>query len=106
MAARARWWIEDHFNTQKNRGGALHHKFNRKIFMAIKNWHSARQLAAMIIQLVAYTQEILQARKDNATMTFKELWKNLNALLSMCCVKEDMADFDYWSMERRQVRLE
>ena len=31
----SRWSIEDHFNTQKNRGGKLHHKFNRNNFNAI-----------------------------------------------------------------------
>lgn len=106
MSGRARWRIEDHFNAQKNRGGALRHKFNRKCFLAIKNWHGARQLAAMIIQLVEHTREIMQARKENAKLTLKELWKNLNAFLSMCSADEDMAEFERWSAERRQVRLE
>ena len=35
--ARSRWNIEDSFNTQKNRGYELHHKFNRNNFTAIKN---------------------------------------------------------------------
>ena len=31
-AGRARWLIEDFFNTQKNRGGALHHKFTCTVY--------------------------------------------------------------------------
>jgi hypothetical protein len=42
MAGRARWLIEDHFNTQKIRGGSLHHTYSRNNFNAIKNWHNTR----------------------------------------------------------------
>jgi len=44
-AGRARWSIEDCFNTQKKRGGSLHHKFNRKNFFALKIRHNVRQIA-------------------------------------------------------------
>ena len=105
-AGRARWSIEDHFNTQKNRGGMLHHKFNRNDFQAIKNWHHSRQLAYIINELVEYTQELQQLLKKDAKMTLKELWKNLNAFLTMCPVVNLCVEFERWSKDRRQVRLE
>jgi hypothetical protein len=107
-SGRARWFIEDHFNTQKNRGGALHHKFNRKNFNAIKIWHSVRQLAMAIKELVKHTVEIRQLKKDNGKdkMTWKQLWKNLNSFLSMCSVEEVINEFEFWSKSHRQVRLE
>ena len=106
MAGRARWSIEDHFNTQKNRGGVLHHKFNRNDFKAIKNWHKVRQLACMINELVEYTQELRLLLKENAKMTLKELWKSLNAFLIMCTVNDLSIEFESWSKGSRQVRLE
>jgi len=105
-AGRARWKIEDHFNTQKNRGGRLHHKFNRKNFKAIKNWHSIRQLVALVNELVKYTAELMQLKKENVKMTWKELWKNLNSFLSMCSIEDELIHFEHWSKSPRQVRLE
>jgi hypothetical protein len=106
LAGRARWNIEDHFNQQKNRGGSLHHKFNRKNFNAIKNWHSVRQLVCMINEFVKYTAQLQQMIKENTRMTWKELWKNFNSLLSMCIVDDIVAEFEVWSAQPRQVRLE
>lgn len=106
MAGRARWSIEEHFNTQKNRGGALHHKFNRNDFNALGNWHNARQLACIIRVLVEYTQELQLLRQENGKMTWKELWENLNAFLLMCPVENIIAHFECWCKARRQVRLE
>jgi len=48
----------------KNRGYQLHHKFNRKNFTVIKNWHSVRLIAHLINQLIEKIQQ------------FKELGKN------------------------------
>jgi hypothetical protein len=105
-AGRARWRIEDHFNTQKNRDGNLHHKFNRNNFTAIKNWHSIRQLTCMIEEIVKHTSQLQQLMKDDSKMTWKEIWKNLNSYLSMCSVEEVIVEFEHWSKSRRQVRLE
>ena len=105
LAGRARWHIEDLFNTQKNRGGALHHKFSRNNFNAIKMWHSVRQLVHMMLEIVQHTSEIQQIKND-CKITWKELWKNLNAYLSMCCVAEMMKQFENWIKSARQIRLE
>ena len=106
MAGRSRWDIEDHFNTQKNRDGNLHHKFNRKHFDAIKNWHNIRQLTCMVVALLKHTPELQQLKKDDSKMTWKEFRKNMNAYLSMCSVEEVMVEFEHWSKTPRQVRLE
>ena len=106
MAGRARWLIEDHFNSQKNRGGSLHHKFNRTHFNALRNWHNVRQLACMILELVKHTDKLRQILKENTKMTLKELWENLTGYLSMCSVMDDMFKFELWSKSKRQIRLE
>ena len=105
-AGRARWAIEDHFNTQKNRGGALHHKFNRKNFNALKNWHHVRQVACIISEIVESTQALRLLLKEHAKMTWKKLWESLNAFLAMCSVEIIIVDFEGWCKRRRQVRLE
>lgn len=50
---RLRWKIENEgFNTQKNSGYALGHKYVRKDFNAMKNYYLLMQIAHMISQLV------------------------------------------------------
>ena len=105
-AGRARWYIEDHFNTQKNRGGALHHKFSRKDFNALKNWHNIRQLGCMIIELLIHTAKIQEQKKEYTNLTWMELWKILNSYLSMCDVEEQIEQWEQWAKTDRQVRLE
>jgi len=105
MAGRARWFIEDHFNTQKNRGGSLHHKFNRVDFNAIKNWHNARQLACMIKELVKHSVEVQELIKSNK-LTWQALWEIINGFLYFCSVDQIIEQFENWSKTPRQVRLE
>jgi len=105
MAGRARWLIEDHFNTQKNRGGNLHHKFCRNNFNAIKNWHNTRQLAYLIKELAKHAIEVQKLVKSNK-LTWCELWKIINGYLYFCSIKEIMEAFENWSKKPRQVRLE
>jgi hypothetical protein len=105
MAGRARWMIEDFFNTQKNRGGRLHHKFSRNNFNAIKNWHNSRQLAFLIKELVKHTVEVQELIKSN-DLTWKLLWEIINGYLFYCSVDQLMETLDNWSKKRRQIRLE
>ena len=108
-AGRARWCIENHFNTQKNRGGSLHHKFNRNDFTAMKNWHNIRQLTCQIDELVKHTSELAQLMKENEKLSWKTLYQNLNScltILSIEVIEEEMAMFELWCRSPRQVRLE
>jgi hypothetical protein len=105
-AGRARWFIEDHFNTQKNRGGKLHHKFNRNDFTAIKNWHHIRQLTCMMEELIKHTAELVQLKKENKKLSWKAWYENLNSYLTQRTVMEQMTEFEHWTKFDRQVRLE
>jgi hypothetical protein len=105
MAGRARWLIEDHFNTQKNRGGHLHHKYSRNNFNAIKNWHNTRQIAYLIKELVKHSIEV-RALEKNKKLTWKELWEIINGYLYFCSVDMIMEAFENWKKTPRQVRLE
>jgi hypothetical protein len=106
MAGCARWNIEDCFNTLKNRGGSLHHKFNRNNFKAIKNWHHARMLAFMVNEFVEHSPELLQLKKEDRKMSWKQLWDDLMSYLTMFCAGKLIVKFNNWSNTRRQVRLE
>ena len=105
MAGRARWLIEDHFNTQKNRGGSLHHKFSRNYFNAIKNRHNTRQIACMIKELVKHSHEVQELKKTNK-LTWKELWKIINSYLYHCSIDREMEESDNYIKTPRQIRLE
>jgi len=105
MAGRARWLIEDHFNTQKNRGGSLHHKYCRNNFNAIKNWHNTRQLAFLIKELVKHSIEVQELAKTKK-LTWKELWEIINGYLYFSSVESIIDSFEEWSKKPRQVRLE
>jgi hypothetical protein len=105
MAGRARWLIEDHFNTQKNRGGTMHHKYSRNNFNAIKNWHHSRQLAYMIKELVKHSSEVQELVKSKK-LTWKELWEIINGFLYFCSIDYVIESFENWSKSPRQIRLE
>jgi hypothetical protein len=105
MAGRARWLIEDHFNTQKNRGGSLHHKYSRNNFNAIKNWHNTRQVAFRIKEFVKHSIEVRELVKSKK-LAWKEVWEIINGYLYFCPVDQVMDSFEKWSKTPRQVRLE
>jgi hypothetical protein len=105
MAGRARWLVEDHFNTQKNRGGMLHHKYSRNNFNAIKNWHNTRQMAYLIKELVKHTIEVQELAKSKK-LTWKELWEIINGYLYFRTVCQLMEEFEKWSKNPRQIRLQ
>lgn len=73
-AGRMRWKIENEgFNTQKNQGWKLHHKYVRKNFRGIRNYYICMQIAHIIDQLfVLCKNKIMQGWK-----TIKGLWKKL-----------------------------
>jgi hypothetical protein len=105
MAGRARWLIEEHFNTQKNRGGNLHHKYSRNNFNAIKNWHNTRQLAYLIKELVKHSVEVQELLKSKK-LTWKELWEIINGCLYFCSIEKLIEPFENWCKKPRQIRLE
>jgi hypothetical protein len=102
--ARSRWNIEDSFNTQKNRGYVLHHKFNRKNFTAIKNWHSVRLIAHTINQLIEKSQQFKELLVSKETI--KNLWEIFRAFFLMIEIEPTMIEqMNNMANERMQVRL-
>ncbi|MCP4650387.1 MAG: hypothetical protein GY853_09960 [PVC group bacterium] len=71
---RLRWKIENEgFNTQKNGGFKLEHKYSRVNFLAMKNYYQCLQIAHMIVQLLVLAESF----KNNLTdkMTLLHIWK-------------------------------
>ena len=67
---RMRWTIENQgFNTQKNGGYALQHKYSRKYLGAMKNYYELLQIAHLINQLVEKLHKVKEAiKKANTTI--------------------------------------
>lgn len=101
-AGRMRWKIENEgFNTQKNRGYNLGHKYSRKSFTAHQNYYQCMQIAHIINQLVEKSTEIVDLLTTNNKLTLKHLWKQLLAALTTAIV--DMALFE--TTKKTQIRL-
>ena len=80
-SGRSRWRIEDAFNTQKNRGYTLAHKYSRASFLATKNYYVLMQIAHTINQLLEYSQHV-KLLKDHSKETVLHLWKLIVAALT------------------------
>jgi hypothetical protein len=78
FTGRLRQKIENEgFNTQKNQGYALEHKFSRVSFQAMKNYYQCLQIAHIINQLVEASQTIKTVKDKVLKCTIKYLWKRL-----------------------------
>lgn len=75
---RLRWKIENQgFNTQKNLGYELEHKYSRVSYNALQNYYQLLQIAHMINQFAEKTAEFVELLKEHSKQTIKALWKNL-----------------------------
>lgn len=75
---RLRWKIENQgFNTQKNLGYELEHKYSRVSYNAMQNYYQLLQIAHMINQFAEKTTEFVELLKEHSKQTIKALWKNL-----------------------------
>jgi len=75
---RLRWKIENQgFNTQKNLGYELEHKYSRVSYNAMQNYYQLLQIAHMINQFAEKTAEFVELLKEHSKQTIKALWKNL-----------------------------
>jgi hypothetical protein len=80
--ARMRWKIENEgFNTQKNHGYYLEHKFSRTNFTATQNYYQCLQIAHMINQLVEH--EISFQKQLHQKDAFETVWSWMNASIMM-----------------------
>ena len=75
---RLRWKIENEgFNTQKNLGYELEHKFSRVSNIAMQNYYHLLQIAHMINQFVEKSSDLLELLNEHSKQTIKALWKEL-----------------------------
>lgn len=72
MAARLRWKIENEgFNTQKNLGYGMEHKYNRINFNATKNYYQCMQIAHLIEQLALLSKQVKVLLENGKTTIIK-----------------------------------
>ena len=84
---RLRWHIENEgFNTQKNGGYNLEHKFSRKEPGAKKNYYELLQIAHLINQLVLKLQQIKHDLQE-CKITLIILWEDI-----MACMRNQIID--------------
>jgi hypothetical protein len=95
-AGRNRWKIENEgFNTQKNGGYNLGHKYSRSTFACFKNYYQCLQIAHMINQLAEHSTTITEMFEADKKLTIKHLWKNLISVLETGIIEEkDLATTD------------
>ena len=75
QAGRQRWNIENQgFNTQKNLGFGLGHKFSRVSFQASKNYYLSMQIGCIINQLVDLSQTMKRKRSEWKVSSI-HIWK-------------------------------
>ena len=79
---RLRWKIENEgFNTQKNGGYALEHKYSRTNFNAMKNYYQCLQIAHIINQLAIKSLNITALFIQDTKFTIAKLWERLRSFL-------------------------
>lgn len=75
---RLRWKIENEgFNTQKNHGYELEHKYSRVSYPAMQNYYQILQVAHMINQLASQTNQFIELMAEHSKQTIVDLWKKL-----------------------------
>lgn len=73
---RLRWRIENEgFNTQKNGGYNIEHKYSRASFEALKNYYQCLQIAHIISQLVEKSIAIAALLKDKTGIAY--MWQKI-----------------------------
>ena len=89
QTGRLRWKIENEgFNTLKNGGYGMEHKWVRKSYQGLKNYFQFMQMAYLINQLVVkrtrFQEDYLQGKNHP---TLKSLWEDLVAAMKWANVK-------------------
>lgn len=77
-SGRLRWAIENEgFNTQKNQGYHLDHKFSRVSYTAMQNYYQLLQIAHMINQFVEKSTTVSDLMIQHSKQTITALWNDL-----------------------------
>ena len=90
-SGRLRWKIENEgFNTQKNSGYELEHKYSRVSYPAMQNYYHILQIAHMINQLVERSKEVIEIIEEHSKQTIVDLWKKLIGFMTMVCCPDSV----------------
>jgi hypothetical protein len=100
---RLRWKIENEgFNTQKNHGYNLQHKYSRSSYTASKNYYQCLQIGHLINQSVELSENFAKLLKGKTTV--KHLWKCLiGFFIYGLIIAEDLSCI---LRKRSQIRFE
>ncbi|MBT8374680.1 MAG: transposase, partial [Deltaproteobacteria bacterium] len=90
------------FNTQKNLGYGLQHKYSQTSELATKNYYTCLQIGHMINQLLELRPEIKALTKGRETI--KNLWQFLIGLLTFQEI--ELEELTAHMRIRRQVRFD
>jgi Transposase DDE domain len=83
-SGRLRWKIENEgFNTLKNQGYELEHKYSRVSYTAMQNYYHILQIAHVINQLVERSKAMIDLLEEHSKETIVNIWKKLIAYLTM-----------------------
>lgn len=104
-SGRLRQKIENEgFNTQKNHGYNLEHKFSRASFSAMQIYYQCLQIAHIINQLTELTTDIAAILKANKKFTIRYLWKRMISFMLEAAIEK--TEIDNLLKKRFQIRLE
>jgi hypothetical protein len=88
-SGRFRWKIENEgFNTQKNLGYEMEHKYSRVSYLALKNYYQLLQIGHMINQFVEKSRDFIDLLTMFSGKTIESLWLDLNVFLKTIPVTE------------------
>ena len=100
---RLRWKIENEgFNTQKNGGYNIEHKYSRVSFQALKNYYQCLQIAHLINQLVEKSIAIAALLDDTMGITY--LWRKI-LVGFLLWIELDETEIVTIKAQRWQIRL-
>ncbi len=86
---RLRWKIENEgFNTQKNLGYAMEHKYSRVSYLALKNYYQLLQIGHMINQFVEKSKDFVEMLESFSGKTVESLWLDFNVFMKTIPVTE------------------
>ena len=89
-SGRLRWKIENEgFNSQKNLGYELEHKFSRVSFIAMQNYYQLLQIAHIINQLVERSKQVVALLTEHSKQTIVDLWRKMTAYLIFSHAEEN-----------------
>ena len=88
-SGRLRWKIENEgFNTQKNLGYELEHKFSRNSYTAMQNYYQLLQIAHMINQFTERSAVFIGLLQEYSKQTIVAMWKELMGFMKHCTCEE------------------